>query len=126
MWFTASLGMGARMPLAMIAAMVQGQSSLTNGTADPAVGAVVHMVLSAAFGMAFALVAARVRSAALISAAGVGYGALLYLVNFVLVAPLLFPWFQDANQPFELVVHIVFGTLLALAMLVHRRRSITG
>ncbi len=47
--------------------------------------------------------------------AGTIYGALLYVVNFLVIAPLAFPIFEMANQPFELVVHVVFGTVLSLA-----------
>jgi hypothetical protein len=112
MWFTSSQGMGATMPLQMIAAMVQGQAALEGGTASPLVGVVVHMVLSAGFGAAFGLVAARLTDP-LVAVAGLVFGALLYVVNFLVVAPLLFPWMQNANQPFELAVHVVFGALVA-------------
>ena len=45
-----------------------------------------------------------------------GYGAALYVLNFKILTPLAFPVFKMANQPFELVVHIVFGTLLGLVL----------
>ncbi len=122
MWFTASLGDPAKMPLLMIAAMVQGQDALTSGTANPILGAVVHMLLSAVFGMAFALLATRLHSNSAVAVAGVLYGTVLYLVNFLIVAPLLFPWFTKANQPFELAIHVVFGALVSFAAL---RRSST-
>jgi large-conductance mechanosensitive channel len=98
MWFTSSQGMGATTPLQMIAAMVQGQAALEGGTASPLVGAVVHMVLSAGFGAAFGLDAARLTDP-LVAVAGLVFGALLRVVNFLVVAPLLFPWMQNANQP---------------------------
>jgi hypothetical protein len=47
------------------------------------------------------------------SLVGTVYGVLLYVVNFLVLSPLLFPVFGDANQPFELFAHVVFGTVLA-------------
>ena len=47
--------------------------------------------------------------------AGTAYGLLLYVVNFLVLAPLAFTTFQAANQPFELFAHLVFGTLLSFA-----------
>jgi hypothetical protein len=35
--------------------------------------------------------------------------------NFTIFAPAVFTVFEDANQPFEFVTHVVFGLLLALA-----------
>lgn len=116
MWFVDSLGDPARMPLLMIAAMVQGEEALMNETASPVVGALVHMVLSAMFGLAFAALTLRMRTNAAVAIVGAVYGVLLYLVNFKVVSPLLFPWFGDANQPFELTIHVVFGALLAYAL----------
>ncbi len=121
MWFTASMGQPAQMPLMMIAAMVQGQEALMTGTASPAVGVAVHMVLSIAFGVGFAALATRLKSDALIAVAGAAYGVALYVVNFLVVSPLLFPWFADANQPFELVIHVVFGVLVSYAVLRYSR-----
>ena len=112
MWFTSSQGMDATMPLQMIAAMVQGQGALEAGTASPLLGVAVHMVLSAAFGALFGAGAARLTDP-VVAVAGLVFGVLLYVVNFLVVAPLLFPWMQNANQPFELAIHIVFGAIVA-------------
>ncbi len=78
------------------------------------------MLLSALFGMAFALLATRLHSNSALAVAGVLYGAVLYVVNFLIVAPVLFPWFTKANQPFELAIHVVFAALVSFAAL---RRS---
>ncbi len=42
-------------------------------------------------------------------------------MNFLIVAPLLFPWFTKANQPFELAIHMVFGALESFAALPPKR-----
>lgn len=120
MWFATSTGMPADMPLRMIATIVQGEEALAAGTAEPLLGAAVHMVLSVAFGVGLALLALRLPTDAHRAALGVAYGVALYLVNFLVVAPIAFPVFRDANQPFELVVHVVFGAVAVLFVLQHR------
>ena len=102
MWFAESTGGKAEMPLRMISTIVKGDQAMAAGTTSVALGAVVHLVLSALFGMAFAL-------------AGTAYGLLLYVVNFLVLTPLVFTTFGMANQPFEVVAHLVFGTLLSFA-----------
>ncbi len=118
MWFATSVGDPAKAPLLMMSTIVKGDDAMMAGTASVGLGLVVHLVLSTAFGLVFAGIASRLRTAGTIAAAGVGYGAALYLVNFKILSPALFTTFEMANQPFELVVHVVFGALLALAFLV--------
>ncbi|MDP9386485.1 MAG: hypothetical protein M3Q48_00800 [Actinomycetota bacterium] len=113
MWFATTVGDPAKGPLMMISTIAKGDAAMAAGTADPTVGVLVHLVLSVVFGMLFGLIAPMLRTNAAVALAGTAYGALLYLVNFKLIAPLLFPIFGMANQPFELVVHIVFGVLVS-------------
>src|SRR6266571_33668 len=102
MWFTESTAGKADMPLRMISTIVKGDKAMAAGTTSVGLGLVVHMVVSALFGALFALAVPL-------------YGGLLYVVNFLVLAPLVFTVFEDANQPFELFGHIVFGTLLGFA-----------
>jgi uncharacterized membrane protein YagU involved in acid resistance len=74
----------------------------------------VHLVLSALIGAEFALAVPRLRTNGTVAVAGTAYGLLLYAVNFLVLAPLLFTTFQAANQPFEVFAHLVFSTLLSL------------
>jgi uncharacterized membrane protein YagU involved in acid resistance len=115
MWFADSSGGKAEMPLRMISTIVKGDQAMAAGTTSPALGAVVHLVLSALFGMAFALVVPRLRTNGTVALAGTAYGLLLYVVNFLVLTPLVFTTFRMANQPFEVFAHIVFGTLLSFA-----------
>jgi uncharacterized membrane protein YagU involved in acid resistance len=86
------------------------------GEVNPWLGFAVHAVLSVVFGIVFALVVPALRSNGTVALAGGIYGALLYLVNFQLLGRIFFGQFlQGPNQPFELVVHVVFGHVLALA-----------
>jgi uncharacterized membrane protein YagU involved in acid resistance len=115
MWFADSTGGTADMPLRMISTIVKGDAAMAAGTTSPALGVAVHLALSALFGMVFALVVPRLRTNGTVAVAGTAYGLLLYVVNFLLLAPLAFTTFQAANQPFEVFAHLVFGTLLSFA-----------
>jgi hypothetical protein len=115
MWFVASTGGPAVMPLRMISTIVLGDAAMGKGTTSPGLGLLVHLVLSAGFGVAFGLVVPWLRTNGTVAVAGVGYGVLLYLVDFQVLARLFFTTFKMANQPFEVVVHVVFGVLLAFA-----------
>jgi hypothetical protein len=86
MWFAHSTGGKADMPLAMMATIVQGDA----GTASPTVGVLVHLVLSALIGAVFALAVPRLQTNGTVAVAGTAYGLLLYVVNFLVLAPLLF------------------------------------
>jgi hypothetical protein len=116
MWFATSVGDPAKGPLLMISTILKGDDAMMNGTASVHVGLAVHVGLSALFGVAFAALAARLRTNGAVAVAGIVYGAALYVVNFKILTPAAFPVFKMANQPFELVVHVVFGTLLSLAL----------
>lgn len=117
MWFADSTGGEAKGPLMMISTITLGSGAMADGTASVGVGAAVHFALSALFGVLFALVAPAFRTNGTLLIAGTAYGLLLYVVNFLVFARTLFPVLEMANQPFEVVVHIVFGTLLAMAFL---------
>lgn len=116
-WFTTSLDMGRDMALLMMSTVASGQSSIDDGSASVAVGVGVHLFLSALFGVIFSLAVPKMRTnGTLLLSAGV-FGLIVYLVNFRLLSPLFFPVFQDANQPFEVLVHLVYGQVLAVIFL---------
>jgi uncharacterized membrane protein YagU involved in acid resistance len=104
-------------------------STIFHGTDEPAsmtptldmlaTGAVVHISLSIAFGVVFALLvgafAPLVQKWFVLAAAGVLYGLALYVVNFQILGNTIFEWFtnpQGPNQGFEVLVHALFGLLL--------------
>jgi len=55
MWFTESTAGKADMPLRMISTIVKGDKAMAAGTTSVGLGVLVHLVLSALFGMLFAL-----------------------------------------------------------------------
>lgn len=95
--------------------------------AEVAIGINVHLLLSALFGVGFALLAPLLRSSWTLVAGGLVYGLVLYAINFQVVARLFFPWFVDPrgpNQIFELIVHpLAYGLVLVpffLSVVQHR------
>lgn len=129
MWYLASTGNPAKMVLLVISTVVQGESALADGTASVAVGVIVHVVLSIAFGVVFGLLAAWLTTNGAVAFAGTVYGGLLFVVNFLVLAPLFFQAFEKPNKPFELAVHIVYGTLVSFFLYsagVRRREPALG
>ena len=127
MIMAAIMGDGFFAPLMMIGAIVLGQGALpmpepTIGlsTIVP-VGIAVHMVLSMLYGVVFGAVASSVgflrnNRWALIGVATV-FGFALWIVNFYVVAPVLFPWFGMANPVVQFFAHtFFFGTVLGLLL----------
>jgi hypothetical protein len=78
-------------------------------------GVIAHFALSAVYGAAWGLLVSYTPYKWLTSwganiALGGLYGLALYLVNFLVVAPLLYPWFRETNQPAQIFFHVVlFG-----------------
>ncbi len=118
------MGDGFFMPLRMIGAIVLGQGALE--PSYPLVTAaiarvVVHMVLSAIYGAVFGAIASavgvlRANRGVLVGVATV-FGLLLWLGNFYVIAPVLFPWFLMANPVVQFVAHTFFyGTALGLLL----------
>lgn len=111
-------------PLRMIAGIVIGQQALQPSYSLPTVivvGLVLHMMLSALFGLGFAGILRYVPAFAgspttlVVSASVLGIG--LWLANFYLIANIAgWAWFPDKSNPIvQFFAHtLFFGTVLAL------------
>ena len=125
----ALMGQGFFMPLRMIGAIALGKEALmpTYSLATAAgAGLAVHLALSALYGAVFAGIAGSLaslrQSVAALVAAATGYGIVLWIVNFYVMAPLLFPWFQDANAVIQFLAHAFFyGTVLSVLLVARYR-----
>lgn len=111
----ALMGNPPLMPIRMFASVVMGPSALD--TASPAVailgGIIAHLVLSIVFGVIYTAMNARAplatkASTAQQAAIGLGFGALIWLLDFQIIARLIYPWFLGAPQLLQLVLHAVF------------------
>ncbi|HZD75332.1 MAG TPA: hypothetical protein VE776_15805 [Actinomycetota bacterium] len=115
MWYADSTGGNAGVPLQMISTLVRGSEALLRGTGSAGMGLAIHAALSVLYGALFGLAVPRFRTNGTVAIAGTLYGGLLFVVNFVYLAPLAFYAFAKANYPFELFAHLVYGMLLSFA-----------
>jgi hypothetical protein len=114
MWYADSQGLPAVAPLYDISTIFYFSDMPDPTPENAAVGLIVHLGLSAAFGATFALLAPLAPGRGALVAAGAGFGLLLYVVNFQILGRLVFEWFQEGpNQLFEVAAHLGFGLLLA-------------
>ncbi len=99
------------------------------GSENAGVGAVVHLVISALFGVGFGLLAGSLlgRPGPLL-AAGVGYGLLWWVLGALLIMPL---WLGGSvftvNTPalMSMVGHVLYGVVTSLTLYgLHRRSAV--
>ena len=117
MWWTAAQGGSSDMPILMMSTILLGDGALADGTTNLGAGLGVHVVLSAVYGMLFALVMPWLRNRLAVVAAGAAYGLALYVINFQILSPWLFETFQGADQGFEVVAHLQYGLMVGLSFL---------
>ena len=116
------------LPSHLLAAMVLGANALpppSNFDAGlVAIASLIHFMLAVGYGLIGAWLFDRLsyRTAAV---AGAIYGVALYLVNYDLIAPLLFPWLSALRGIVGIVTHLVFGAVMGLAIVRLRRRAFT-
>jgi hypothetical protein len=88
------------------------------------IGLLVHLALSALYGLAFAPLA-RALSPATAPWIGAIGGMILYSVNFYGFTT-LFPWMADMREPVTLFSHAVFGGLLGACYWALREEDLEG
>jgi hypothetical protein len=128
------MGSPALAPLRMFASVVLGESAMETATPGTAilVGSIAHLVLSGLYGLVYGLVNAMFSTKADTGWArqavfGLLFGAAIWLVNFQLFARILYPWFLDAPQLAQLLLHsVAFGLPLALMYAGAERRVQIG
>ncbi len=109
------LGMPAVAPLQMIGAIALGPGVLPPAAPTAytlLAGVIVHMVLSATYGVVLGLIALGLpvlrSSVGVVTGVGMVWGLALWLVNFYLIAPVAFPWFGMANPVVQFIAHVFF------------------
>ena len=110
----AAAGEPAVQPLRLVASVVMGSDALVaTGGGVLLTGLLAHLVLSAIFGAVYGLFDSAL-SRDLRSSygwqAGLGlvFGVALWLVNYQIIARIIYPWFIDQNQLFHVAMHAVF------------------
>jgi len=113
----------------MIAAMLLGKGVLPPpGTWAPfdlkilMTAMMIHLPLAVVYGLIGAWLLRRF-DGALGVMIGAGFGLAIYVVNFYLVAPALFPWFEMGRNWIGVFSHVMFGAVLAGAYLGLRKSN---
>ena len=83
---------------------------------------IIHFALAMVFGRVVGIVACR-RALPAAVLAGAGVGLALYAINFHLIAPLAFPWFEDSLRIVTIVDHALFGAVAGAACSLLSRRE---
>jgi hypothetical protein len=120
------------MPIRMFASTLLGQRAMSTTDLGTVlvVGLLAHFALSAIFGLVYGALEARMSAEGRTSwgrqaAVGLLFGLGLWMVNFQLIARILYPWFLGTPQFLQAMMHAVFfglplGLLFAAAERRHR------
>lgn len=116
-------------PLQMAASVLLGRGAFALESDHAAVpGGAVHLALSALFGLGYSQLMRRAsiettRNYGREALFGVAFGVALWVINFQLIARAAFPWFLDASQPVQAVMHaLFFGLPLGLMVAASEKR----
>lgn len=104
-------------PLQLIGALFMGGDALVYTFWSALLGLGIHMVVGATFGVIFAAMARRMDSYGMRLAAGLAYGAIIFLVMTYLVLPWANPLMAVAIDPgWFFLAHLAFGFTLGALM----------
>lgn len=91
-------------------------------------GLITHFALAILFGMIFAMLVPLFANVGALVGGALGYGLLLYLVNFLIFGNLIFEWFapggKGPDQIFELIIHPAAYGLLLIPFFIDRVRRL--
>ena len=115
-------GASALLPWALFASILLGQGALAAplNLSIFIVGFAVHFVLSSLFGLLWGAIAKSVAPSVRDhfgphAIAAMIYGLILWLVNFQIIARVVYPWFLDARPLAQLFLHVLaYGLPLGL------------
>lgn len=110
-------GQGFFTPLKVIGALFMGAEALVYDVWSSVLGLGIHLVTGAFFGVIFALVVRRVQTTSLRLAAGLAYGAVIFLVMTLFILPWANPVMAVAIQPsWFFLYHLAYGFVLPLML----------
>ncbi|RJP74661.1 MAG: hypothetical protein C4524_12640 [Candidatus Zixiibacteriota bacterium] len=127
----AIIAMPVFMPLRMSASVVLGEAALADMSLGLAAlaGVITHLALAAFFGLLYGLINARLSPAVQAhserqAVMGLGYGLLIWLINFQIIARAAYPWFLETSQWLHALVHaLAYGLPLGLMYAENAQRA---
>lgn len=118
MIISAASGQGFFTPVMLIGATFLGGSALNLPVWASVLGLVTHLIVGAAFGALFVALARNITSNSLKLAAGVTYGAAIYLFMTFLVLPWANPvMYGSIDKGVFFLLHLLYGAVLPLALM---------
>lgn len=115
---SAAMGAGFFMPVMLIGATYLGDGFNDLPVWSAILGLVTHLVAGGAFGALFIALARNIRATSAKLAAGVAYGAAVYLFMTFLVMPWANPvMYASIDKGFFFLLHLVYGAVLPLALM---------
>jgi len=130
-WTASMSGDGPWRITRLVAALTMGQGVLDgpSGRFDVVVVAVAlatHYVLGIISGFVVAWVLAamhRVGQLGVAEAVGMAFGAVVYVINFHILIPIV-PWFSELSGWGTLIGHVIFGLVIAILYVRFARRGL--
>jgi hypothetical protein len=105
-------------PLQRIGAMLLGGDEAPPpgdwGSRAIGVALLIHLSLSIGYGSLIDALVGCLSGGVAAAVAGAVVGVLIYIVNYWIIAPSAFPWFEDSRNVLTMANHIVFGVVAAL------------
>lgn len=99
------------------------------GSSSVAVGWLVHLVISAGYGVLFALIVPASLGVASTLGAGAGYGVVLWVIGPLVIMPAMMgmPMFTlNTTAMMSLIGHLIYGLVVAGVLIGLRRRVAVG
>lgn len=103
------------MPFRMFASVLIGEAAMESTPIGTAVlvGSLAHIALSAAFGLVYGIINAGFSTETQTNwtrqgAIGLLFGAILWFVNFQIIARIVYPWFLMSPQLLQALMHALF------------------
>jgi hypothetical protein len=120
------MGQSPWAPPRMIAAMVLGKEVLPP-PADFSMtimmtAMMIHFMLSIVYGLIVGWIGHRLNSTSVLLIGGL-FGLTIYFINFYLIAPVVFPWFTEAQNWVSLLAHLLFGLATGAAYAALRKHK---
>jgi hypothetical protein len=120
---TSALGLGPLVVPQLIGATFQGPEALVRGAGTVALGLVVHLLVSAGFGVLFATLVRRDTPLGVGMLAGVAYAMALFVLMTFIVVPVVNPVMSNRVSMMvgtTLIMHLLYGIGVGLTPLIRR------
>jgi uncharacterized membrane protein YagU involved in acid resistance len=128
-WHGIVAGLAGGIMFGILMAMMGMMSTIAMmvGSSSAAVGWLVHLVISAGYGVLFALIVPATLGLGAMLGAGAVYGVVLWVIGPLLIMPAMMgmPLFMfDTTAMMSLIGHIIYGLVVAGVLVALRRRTV--